>query len=87
MTILDFLIELIFPYFFAIFVWNSSWFSAFLFLVVGQLNGVFTHSGYRLPGCPDPEGHQVHHLRLNGKYGAGGPWDYLLGTSFTVKSS
>ena len=55
--------------------------TSFLFAVIGQLNGIVTHGGYKFFGLPNPYNHQDHHLYFNKNFGAGGPWDYLLGTN------
>lgn len=80
MGTIDFFLELIIPYQLAIFIWNGNWFSSLCFAVLGQINGVVTHSGYNFPGLPIPDTHQDHHLLLNGNYGVGGPWDWVFGT-------
>lgn len=49
------------------------------FVVVGQLNGVLTHSGHRIPGFPYCKTHLYHHLFLNVNFGIG-IIDGILGT-------
>ena len=49
-------------------------------VLVGQLNGVVSHSGHRLPCFPYTTAHLDHHLQLQVNYGIG-LLDWLLQTS------
>ncbi len=80
MTIADFFIEIIFPFWIAAFAWNSCFISTMAFLVIGQINGLVTHSGYNLPGLPPPDAHYDHHTRIVCNFGVGGIWDYVFDT-------
>ncbi len=80
MHIFDYMLELIIPYWLSIIICDINYTSSTIFLILGQLNGILTHSGYNFPFCPNPKDHLKHHLYSNINFGVGGPWDYLLNT-------
>ncbi len=80
MTLPDFLMEVIIPYWIAITLWNCSFISSLIFAILAQINGIITHSGYNFVGFMNPYVHQDHHLYFNKNFGVGGPWDDILQT-------
>ncbi len=80
MTYVDYLLEIIFPFWLALYIYNSCFMSSYIFAIIGQLNGAITHSGYNLKYFVNPINHMGHHLYFNKNYGIGGPWDYLFKT-------
>ena len=80
MTVADYFLEIIIPYWIATTVWNSCFLASFLFAIIGNINGLITHGGYNFMFMPNPYDHQEHHIYFNKNYGTGGPWDYLLST-------
>jgi len=81
MDCIDYLMEVILPYWISISMWNSCFMASLIFAVIGQLNGVIAHSGYKFPILPNPLSHQYHHVYFNKNYGTGGIWDYLFSTN------
>jgi len=47
--------------------------------LIGSLNSVHSHGGYRFPGFPAPDDHALHHQNYRVNFGTG-PLDWLLGT-------
>lgn len=45
------------------------------------VNTMMVHSGYYVPGMPDPSYHDWHHMRFNENYGVMGWFDRLYGTN------
>lgn len=81
MSFIDYLIEVILPFWMSISMYNSCFMASLIFAVIGQLNGVISHSGYKFPFLPNPLSHQYHHFYFNKNYGTGGIWDYVFSTS------
>lgn len=81
MHIVDYFLELVIPFWITISLINCSLITSFTFGIIGNLNGVITHSGYNIPFLPSSDMHKDHHVINNKYYGVGGPWDYLLGTN------
>ena len=80
MTCTDYLLEIIFPFWLALYIYNPCFMSSYIFAIIGQLNGAITHSGYNLKYFGNPIKHRGHHLYFNKNYGIGGPCDYLFKT-------
>ena len=81
MTIIDYLLEVIIPYWLGLYLYNPCFMSSFIFAIIGQLNGAITHSGYKFKFFVNPKNHMEHHLYFKKNYGVGGPWDYLFKTN------
>ena len=81
MGVFDYFLEVIIPYWITISLWDSCFLASFLFAVIGQLNGVITHGGYKFMFLPKSDNHMDHHLYFNKNFGIGGPWDFLLNTN------
>lgn len=54
--------------------------AACLFVLIGAVNSVQSHSGYRFPFMLPPDGHEAHHARSNVNFGTPSFCDWLLGT-------
>ena len=78
MSFMDFMLEGILPFWIATVLVNLSLTSTMCFLIIGQVNGLITHSGYQLFGFPSPDN---HHVSFNRRYGVGWPWDCIFGTN------
>lgn len=52
-----------------------------LWITMAIVNTMTTHSGYRLPGMPDPSFHDWHHAQYIENFGVMGWLDALFGTS------
>ena len=76
MSFMDFMLEGILPFWIATVLVNLSLTSTMCFLIIGQVNGLITHSGYQLFGFPSPDN---HHVSFNRRYGVGWPWDCIFG--------
>lgn len=81
MNFIDYMLEFIIPYWLALYIWNPNYIASLNFVIIGNINGLITHSGYKFYGFPNPEPHQDHHLELKKKYGVGGPWDFIFNTN------
>lgn len=55
--------------------------SVCLFAIIGSLNSIHSHGGYRFPLMPVPDEHEVHHSKFNYNYGTG-PLDRFHGTKY-----
>ncbi len=51
-----------------------------LWISIATVNTTAVHSGYRLPGFPDPESHDIHHSQTHYNYGVLGLLDRLHST-------
>lgn len=80
MTLPDYFLELIIPFWIAITIYNPNYLASLIFIIIGQINGLITHSGYNFPTLPNPDNHQLHHLILKRHFGVGGPWDLIFNT-------
>ncbi|KAI9013715.1 hypothetical protein DFJ74DRAFT_296065 [Hyaloraphidium curvatum] len=53
----------------------------YLWIAIAVVNTVNSHSGYRVPLMPNPQGHDDHHRLFNANFGVLGILDYLHGTT------
>ena len=72
MTVSDYFLEILVPFWLSVYIINPCFKSTFIFSVVGQINGLITHSGYKFYGLSNPEYHCSHHTKNNINYGSGG---------------
>lgn len=82
MTCTDYLLEIIFPFWSALYIYNPCFTSSYIFAIIGQINGAITHSGYNLKYFVNPKNHMNHHLYFNKNYGIGGAWDYIFNSNY-----
>ena len=69
MDIIDFIIEFMLPVYITTYILDLNIIVFFLSILIGQLNGLITHSGYNFPFIPYEKDHLYHHLELNHNYG------------------
>ena len=72
MTFPDYMVEVVLPYWVALYIVNPCFTTSLLFVIFGQINGLITHSGYKFFGFPQPENHHTHHTKILVNYGSGG---------------
>ena len=69
MTVSDYLIEFMLPLYIPIYILNNDILVLFICSIIGQINGLISHSGYDLPCVPYEKDHLYHHLELHCNYG------------------
>ena len=72
MTFVDYIIETIFPFWLAVYIINPCFTTILIWAIIGQINGLITHSGYKFDGLQSPLNHYFHHTKININYGSGG---------------
>jgi sterol desaturase/sphingolipid hydroxylase (fatty acid hydroxylase superfamily) len=69
MGVIDFLMEFVVPFYLPLYLLGNDPLVMVVGGIIGQVNGVLSHSGYNLPLMPYETGHQIHHLELHYNYG------------------
>lgn len=72
MTFGDYILEVLIPFWGSIYIINPCFTTTMAYAVIGQINGLITHSGYNLVGFRTPCYHYFHHTKINMNYGSGG---------------
>jgi len=72
MTFSDYIIETILPFWCSIYIINPCFTTTLIWTIIGQINGLITHSGYNLKWFQSPINHYYHHTKINVNYGSGG---------------
>ena len=72
MTFVDYVIETLIPYWCCIYIINPCFTATLMLAVLGQVNGLITHSGYKIFWLKSPQNHYYHHTKINMNYGSGG---------------
>ena len=80
MGIIDFFIEFILPFFLPLYMLGNDPLIILTTGIVGQINGVLSHSGYNFPFMPYTEDHLIHHTEQKHNYGIFF-MDYIFGTN------
>ena len=79
MDIIDYFIEFMCPLYFSIYILNTNILVLFICSIIGQINGLISHSAYDFPFLPYEKDHLYHHLELHCNYGIVFT-DYLFNT-------
>ena len=69
MTVVDLVGEFILPMYLPMYILNANVNIAFTVAVIGQINGLVSHSGYDFPVLPYSADHLTHHLVQRKNYG------------------
>lgn len=69
MGVIDFFGEFIIPFYLPIYFMGNCPLLMITAGLIGQLNGILSHSGHDLPLMPWVDDHQIHHLEQNYNYG------------------
>ena len=69
MDTIDFFIKFMFPVYISTYLLNANILVLFICSVIGQINGLISHSAYNFPFLPYEKDHLLHHLKLHCNYG------------------
>ena len=69
MGVIDFFGEFILPFFIPLYIVGNDPLIMVIYGIIGQINGILSHSGYNFPLMPYTNDHLIHHTEQKYNYG------------------